>query len=413
MSSLVPPARAVLPSHPTYQYSQPGQTQTNVHASHYQFQSEPKYHSVSEYRSQTWGQEHEQARYAYEYRRASYCDTQSSSPYVWQDNAPVASTSAAASYTHAHTRGPLLASPSPSPSPVQVKVEAETDEEMGDGEDVYGGSYGFVREHVPSEEDVDVDVESASAGDEDKENMRLDAEPYTYAYNEYQQSQLPSYEYDHDEQSQSSDEERKEEKELTEWVTAASPRRSSHFLAEKTCEMVCYLWFSASLGPSARKRRRERDRAREEREREREKEKEKGSPWRGRTRELGPQTAHARSPLSSTRPSSSTRPRTSRSTHGHVQPQVPSYSLTTPTTASLQFSASPEFVAFMHRLLATTQVSQSVIVLALHYIYRLKEGNEFSLGRPGSEFRVGVVALMLANKFVDECVFLLFHFPIQ
>lgn len=56
----------------------------------------------------------------------------------------------------------------------------------------------------------------------------------------------------------------------------------------------------------------------------------------------------------------------------------------------------------MARLLATTQVSQSVIVLALHYIFRLKEGNDLVLGRKGSEFRVAVCALMLANKFVDE-----------
>ena len=56
----------------------------------------------------------------------------------------------------------------------------------------------------------------------------------------------------------------------------------------------------------------------------------------------------------------------------------------------------------MQKLLETTEVSQSVIVLSLHYIYRLKERNESSVGKPGSEFRVAVVALMMANEFVDE-----------
>ena len=49
-------------------------------------------------------------------------------------------------------------------------------------------------------------------------------------------------------------------------------------------------------------------------------------------------------------------------------------------------------------------MSQSVIVLSLHYVYRLKQRNEFTVGRRGSEFRVAVVALMMANKFIDECV---------
>lgn len=69
-----------------------------------------------------------------------------------------------------------------------------------------------------------------------------------------------------------------------------------------------------------------------------------------------------------------------------------------------QFMASTTFVLFVQNILETTQLSQSVIVLSLHYIYRLKQRNEFTYGRPGSEFRVAVVALMLANKFVDESV---------
>lgn len=129
---------------------------------------------------------------------------------------------------------------------------------------------------------------------------------------------------------------------VADWLSPTH-RRSAHFIAEKTCEMVCYLWFSSSLAPSTRKR-------------------------------LSPSLSRS-PPLSNQK------------------------------TAALQFSASPAFIHFMQKLLETTQVSQSVIVLSLHYIYRLKERNEFSLGRSGSEFRVAVVALMLANKFVDEYVF--------
>src|SRR5258707_15414556 len=71
-------------------------------------------------------------------------------------------------------------------------------------------------------------------------------------------------------------------------------------------------------------------------------------------------------------------------------------------TAWLQFSVSSVFVHFMQKLLETTQVSQSVIVLSLHYIYRLKERNCATIPYPGSEFRVAVAGLMMANKFVDE-----------
>jgi hypothetical protein len=73
-----------------------------------------------------------------------------------------------------------------------------------------------------------------------------------------------------------------------------------------------------------------------------------------------------------------------------------------PKTAKLQFSVSSVFVHFMQKLLQTTQLSQSVIVLSLHYVFRLKERNSGTIAHPGSEFRVAVAALMMANKFVDE-----------
>lgn len=125
--------------------------------------------------------------------------------------------------------------------------------------------------------------------------------------------------------------------EPVDWLTR-STHRSSRFLAEKTCEMICYVWFSA-LSRDA-------------------------------------------SLSSSTRPTSMPKPSSA--------------------TASLQLAVSHDFVRFMQKVLETTQVSQSVIVLALHYIYRLKIRNRFTNGQPGSEYRVAIAALMMANKFLDE-----------
>jgi hypothetical protein len=119
-----------------------------------------------------------------------------------------------------------------------------------------------------------------------------------------------------------------------------SLKRPASFVAEKTCEMVCYLWFSSSVPSSARSR---------------------------------------------------------------SQIPSPPYSPETPSSSSpLQLNPSTTFVQFMQKLLETTQVSQSVIVLSLHYIWRLKERNRFTAGLPGSEFRIAVAALMMANKFLDE-----------
>ncbi|KAH9920326.1 cyclin-domain-containing protein [Fomitopsis serialis] len=127
------------------------------------------------------------------------------------------------------------------------------------------------------------------------------------------------------------------------WFTISSDR-PSQFIAEKTCEMICYLWFSSYSQSS----------------------------------------------------SPSKRNRTAPQEHSPYIP--PSNS----ATASLQFTVSPAFVRFMQKVLDTTQVSQSVIVLALHYIYRMKARNRFTTGHPGSEYRVAIAALMMANKFVDD-----------
>ena len=73
-----------------------------------------------------------------------------------------------------------------------------------------------------------------------------------------------------------------------------------------------------------------------------------------------------------------------------------------PTQARLQFVPTRAFVDFIQNLLTTTQVSQSVIVLSLHYIYKLKTENPDIDAMAGSEMRLAVAALMLANKFLDE-----------
>ena len=124
---------------------------------------------------------------------------------------------------------------------------------------------------------------------------------------------------------------------LVDWIDA-SRKRPSQFIAEKTCEMICYLWFAS------------------------------------------PSTEQAY-------PSPSNSPNfMSRST-----PPSP-----------LQLAVTPTFVQFMRKLLETTQVSQSVIVLSLHYIYNLRGKNRFTPAQPGSEFRIAVAGLMMANKFLDE-----------
>ncbi|WAQ87031.1 hypothetical protein PtA15_7A760 [Puccinia triticina] len=73
---------------------------------------------------------------------------------------------------------------------------------------------------------------------------------------------------------------------------------------------------------------------------------------------------------------------------------------TTPITQA-QLVPNPEFVVFIHNLLSTTQVSHSVVLLALFYIHRLKALNPIKPNAK-SEYRIGVVSLMLANKMLDD-----------
>ncbi|KAL2132540.1 hypothetical protein VTI74DRAFT_3700 [Chaetomium olivicolor] len=64
--------------------------------------------------------------------------------------------------------------------------------------------------------------------------------------------------------------------------------------------------------------------------------------------------------------------------------------------------ADENFKKWVSTVLRTTQVTQNVVILALLYIYRLKMANPTVKGRPGSEYRLLTVALMLANKFLDD-----------
>ena len=60
------------------------------------------------------------------------------------------------------------------------------------------------------------------------------------------------------------------------------------------------------------------------------------------------------------------------------------------------------FRKWLQTLLATTQVTQNVIILALLFIYKLKGFNQHIKGGPNSEFKLMTVALMLGNKFLDD-----------
>jgi len=74
--------------------------------------------------------------------------------------------------------------------------------------------------------------------------------------------------------------------------------------------------------------------------------------------------------------------------------------------ASLRMRPSSRFVSFSENLLTTTQVSSSVILLALLYIYRLKSRHPELHGQEGSEYRLSVTSLMLANKWLDDHTYL-------
>ncbi|KAF9552705.1 hypothetical protein CPC08DRAFT_262103 [Agrocybe pediades] len=150
--------------------------------------------------------------------------------------------------------------------------------------------------------------------------------------------------------------------------------RSAHFIAEKTCEMICYLWFA----PPSEKQRSEK------------KEKKWRNSKKARISDLAYVSSNAMDEHEDDSESSSD------------SEDIPTRTTSTSAPNALQLVASPTFIQFMKKLLETTQVSQSVIVLSLHYIHRLKQKNRWTPAHPGSEFRIAVTGLMMGNKFLDD-----------
>jgi hypothetical protein len=60
------------------------------------------------------------------------------------------------------------------------------------------------------------------------------------------------------------------------------------------------------------------------------------------------------------------------------------------------------FRKWVTTILSTTLVAQNVVLLALLFVHRLKKLNPAVKGKPGSEYRLLTVALMLGNKFLDD-----------
>jgi hypothetical protein len=67
-----------------------------------------------------------------------------------------------------------------------------------------------------------------------------------------------------------------------------------------------------------------------------------------------------------------------------------------------EFKPRDAFKKFCKDVISATQVSHSVILLSLLYIHRMKINNPTIKGQNGSEYRTFTVALMLANKFLDD-----------
>ncbi|KAI8344193.1 hypothetical protein BC941DRAFT_408023 [Chlamydoabsidia padenii] len=63
------------------------------------------------------------------------------------------------------------------------------------------------------------------------------------------------------------------------------------------------------------------------------------------------------------------------------------------------------FRTFCQQVLAATQLSESVVILGLKYIAKLLDTNPYMQGADGSEYRLFIVSLLLANKFNDDNTF--------
>ncbi|CEG75740.1 hypothetical protein RMATCC62417_10733 [Rhizopus microsporus] len=75
------------------------------------------------------------------------------------------------------------------------------------------------------------------------------------------------------------------------------------------------------------------------------------------------------------------------------------------TTADMANMTSTAFKKFCRQILSATQLSESVVLLSLKYIAILLHNSPEIQGADGSEYRLFTVALMLANKYLDDNTF--------
>ncbi|ORX89002.1 hypothetical protein K493DRAFT_319039 [Basidiobolus meristosporus CBS 931.73] len=61
-----------------------------------------------------------------------------------------------------------------------------------------------------------------------------------------------------------------------------------------------------------------------------------------------------------------------------------------------------QFRNYCRHIIHSTRVSASVVILALKYISRLKHQRNYHQPRPGSEYHIFTIALLLANKFLED-----------
>ncbi|KAI8340151.1 cyclin-domain-containing protein [Chlamydoabsidia padenii] len=71
-------------------------------------------------------------------------------------------------------------------------------------------------------------------------------------------------------------------------------------------------------------------------------------------------------------------------------------------TVSMLKGSNSAFRRFCQQVLTVTQLSESVVILSLKYIAKLLQKSPHIQGAEGSEYRLFIVALMLANKFHDD-----------
>ncbi|CAG8664725.1 33317_t:CDS:2 [Gigaspora margarita] len=87
---------------------------------------------------------------------------------------------------------------------------------------------------------------------------------------------------------------------------------------------------------------------------------------------------------------------------GQVSPSSPLPS----QPANFFQTSSSQFKNFCVQVLLQTQLSNTVVILSLKYVQRFaKSGRSVNFGEEGPEYRLFTIALMLANKFLDDNTF--------